>query len=175
MCCPPITTQYDCGMVPTVDADTCTINLPPALIAHRRRPFPVHGRVLVLPGAWQPILDHFDDVVMDSSLAAGGPAMCPATPDNVIVLPCPGYWQIKGGGAFYGAAPGTTLGLVVVVNSVMQNYVFWPAPSGNESAGWAEITQRYNAGDQVSMMAWSEEPGGTLSGSFDLIVEWKGK
>ena len=66
-----------------------------------------------------------------------------------------------------------TLGVGLLVNGVINMREFWPAPDGSESQGWAEITYRYASGDQVSVMAWTEEPSGTRSGSFDLIAEWK--
>lgn len=164
MACWTLTQNVDCDYVPKLDMASCTLNLPPLIIAHRRRDFTVQGRVLVLPGAFQPITDGFDDVVI-----ANPATMAPAGAAH-LVLPCAGYYLLRALTSFQGEAAGTVLGAAVAVNGVIHSRHFWPAPNGVQSNGWAEIEYRYAAGDQVSVLAWSEAAAGTLSGSFDIYA-----
>ncbi|CAN5732964.1 hypothetical protein BH10CHL1_BH10CHL1_06540 [soil metagenome] len=165
-----VTQVAACPPVPSFEQATCTLNLPPPPLAHRRRPYPTAGRVLVLPGSWQPVTDAYDDIVVD-----GLGTMCPAG-TGYIRIPCAGYYWIEARAIFEPLVGGVVHGVGVTCNGVIQQKGYAPAPLPGSSISLdisAHITQRYAAGDQIALMAWTEQAGGTLSGSFDLYVEWK--
>jgi hypothetical protein len=126
--------------------------------------------VLVLPGGWQPVTDPYDEIVLDSL-----GTMCPAGV-GYVRIPCAGYYWLEARAVFEVGPSGTVMGVAVTCNGVIQQKGYVPSPSPGAAISvdvQAHMTQHYAAGDQIGLMAWTEQVGGTLSGSFDLYVEWK--
>ncbi|MEZ4860218.1 MAG: hypothetical protein R3C14_02875 [Caldilineaceae bacterium] len=84
-------------------------------------------------------------------------------------------YLLKGGiGGVSGGASGFMnygYGIGVVVNGAIHNRQFWPAPNGDLSQGECIFGYRYNAGDQISVAVWSEDPVTLQSGSFHILAE----
>lgn len=146
----------------------CAINVPPRLIGHRRRAVGAEGAVII-PGntrAWLPITGLFSDIVEDRT-----GTMCPVN-QPYVVLPVTGHWRLwvmaNLGGII---TPGAIHGIGVVVNGAIHNRRFWSAPNGDLSQGECIFGYRYNAGDQISVAVWSEDPVTLQSGSFHILAE----
>lgn len=162
-----VTNDVDLTLLATA-VGTCGINVPPRIVGHRRRAVGVEGAVMFAgnTGAFLPVTGNFTDIVDDTT-----GTMCPAN-QPYVVLPCTGHWRLWTMATLGGVVtPGATHGLGLLVNGVMQNRRFWPAPNGTISQGECYFVYNYNAGDQVSLAVWSEDPQVLQSGSFHILAE----